>query len=155
MNQITENFLDKVETLARSVKQDLKNKGVVVPSKGKDGSYRFGNYRMVKENSGFYSIFDKDGQAIATNINLPQTAAVIANDLALGKLLDIELLKLDTNYGYRDFDCELFESKCAKYQKNDPDKFLIYNTRYLIAKEQRSVFKNQILAKFDKLRRVR
>lgn len=155
MTQLENTFLDKIQTLAKSVKQDLKRKGFVVPFKSKDGCYVFETYKIKKEETGFYSIFNKNDELILSGINLPQTAALLANNLALGKLLDSELLSLDKNYGYREFDCELFESKCTKYQKNDPDKFLIYNTRYLIAKEQKLVFKSQILAKFDKLRRVR
>lgn len=155
MTQLEDNFLDKVEKLAKSVKQDLKRKGFVVPSKSEDGTYIFENYKIKKEETGFYSIFDKNNELIVSKINLPQTAALLANDLALGKFLDSKLIDLDKNYGYRDFDCELFESASLKYRKTDLDKFFFYNTRYNLAREQKKICKEQILAKFEKLRRVR
>ena len=83
----------KIEQLSRDAKSKLLQQGVVVPIKGKDGIIKVGNYSIKRKKDGFYCIMDFEREIIVDRINLPQTAAVIANQLALGKLTDDKLLQ--------------------------------------------------------------
>jgi hypothetical protein len=155
MNTPNDQLFRQVEILAKSVKDQLRKKGIVPPSRGNDGSYIFDNYKIKKEKTGFYSILNSKNETVVDKINLPQTAAVLANDLALGKWIDDKLVALDTNYGYKDFDCQVFRSAAARNKKKDFDLAICFETRCKIADSQRKMYKGEIIRQFDKLRRLR
>lgn len=152
MTKIPANVFNKFELLARRVLTDLKNKGHIVPVRQSDGSVKFENFVVRKNKHGFYSVHGRNIVYI-DNINLPQTAAVLANNLALGKILDDEIIKLDRDYGYRAFDEQVFLN-AAKRKKNTLDQEIFYQTRSDIAKLQKDELKGRIMQTFKKLSAV-
>jgi hypothetical protein len=141
------------ETVARGIKQDLKNKGFVVPIKNRDGSISVDNYTIYKNKLGFYEIKNAIGDTVVDYINLPQTAALIANNLALGKWVDDRILDLDRQYGY-----SLFKEQQAKRiidNRKDWDRVDIMQTKLSIHSQKKISAKNSIMFSFEKLRNVR
>jgi len=150
MKKIPKNVVGKMEKVANAVISDLKSKGYVVPVKNPDGSIQYDKYLVIKTNNGLYQVKNKSGKIYADNLNLPQTAAVLAHNMALGNLPDEKLVTLDKNYGYRAFDEDLYR---AAYHRaaNDVDLKILYQTRYEIAKQRKNQFKTQIMKSFRKL----
>lgn len=155
MAYLSDRLFEKVKNVAKSVKEELRLKGIVLPHQEPDGTYSFDGICVKKDSTGFYKITDKSGKLIVNNINLPQTAALIANGLALGKLLDTSLLNTDANYGYKLFDYDVYKHAAERNRKKDVDKFIYYDTRCKIANAQRKQYKETILKQFEKLRRLR
>lgn len=138
MNNVSKEIWDKIYSLSLNVKNNLKNKGFVVPIQNDDGTIRIGFYIIKKEKT-FYSVYDTSNYLIVDNLNLPQSAVLIANGLALGKFLDKTILELDRNYGYALFEEQLkYRSKIKNYET-----FEIRNMKSDIAsfKKQRCLFK--------------
>lgn len=153
MKKLPADIYSKVERIAQVVYADFKNKGLVVPTRDSDGSVRFDRYTVKKQPTGFYSVEDITGYTYATDINLPQTAAVIANDLALGRILDNRLLDLDRNYGYKIFDRDLFKRNYQK-KKITADQLIYYKTRMEDAGRRAEYFKSIINRSFNKLSNI-
>jgi hypothetical protein len=145
----------KVASIAHAVRNDLRKKGFVVPVKNKDGSISFDSYLVVKESTGFYSIRNRIDDKIVDHINLPQTAALLANRLALGYFVDDRLIESDRQYGY-----SLFYETLAKKQaenslkRKDIDRADLMYTKYNIARTKKIEAKTTIMASFEKLRRL-
>ena len=68
--------------------------------------------RLVK--TGFYSILNYCNDVVVDYINLPQSAALLANRLALGKYMDDNILIADRSYGHA-----LFEEELHKLHQDD------------------------------------
>lgn len=153
MKKIPKNIFNKIEVVAKNVMTDLKNRGYVVPVEQDDGSIKFNDF-TVRKNNGFYSVVGKNNKVVVEGINLPQTAALLANDLALGRILDIEIIRVDQDYGYRSFD-ETVYTNAARRKKNNLDQVIFYETRSEIAKVQKNELKNRILNSFKKLTSIR
>ena len=152
MEKVQKNLVDRVKVLADSVKQDLKKKGVVVPIKLKDGSTAFENYLVQKRNDAWY-VLDKRKEIVAGPINLPQTAIVYANSLALGRQGDSILLEHDRWYGFKDFDEEVYTNSANNSLKSkNYDKADWCFTRASIAKMQKETHKKYILSNFNRLK---
>lgn len=146
----------KIENIAKTVKADLRKKGLVVPVENTDGSVSMDTYTIVKKTTGFYAIMDRFADIVVDDINLPQTAAVLANNLALGKWLDSDLLRQDKIYGYKLFEEQLFNHHgSANLKKLDYDKAEVNFTKAKIARYKKMGAKEAVLKSFDKLRRMR
>ena len=145
----------RVEKLARKVKEDLRQSGFVIPVNNRDGSISVDNYRIVKDKSGFYSIRDRDNDLVVKQINLPQTAAVLANKLALGRGIDDEILKNDREYGFNSFE-ESLSKKISENSvvKKDYDRAELMTTKLMIASYRKNEAKKKIIYSFEKLRRL-
>ncbi len=151
MPKIQKNLIEKVQTIADSVKQDLRKKGVVVPVKHKDGSIGFDDFLMIKKNDGFY--VTKDRRVYAEKLNLPQTAIIIANNLALGRGIDDKLIENDRWYGYRAFDEEVYTKSASNSLKNkNYDRADWCFTRASIARSQKESYKSGIMTHFNRLK---
>ena len=138
MTNLTPKLFEDVKYLATKVRSDLKGRGFVVPAKNKDGSVLVGEYRSVKKDDGFY--IAKGPTAFLGPINLPESAIVLANNLALGKRFDEEA----SLHGAR---------ICEK--RKDPDRAdLLYN-KAEIAKHQKNQYKSSILNVYNQLKRLR
>ena len=155
MAQVNDKIFEKVKQLAHEVKQELRAKGIVVPVVNPDGSYCFDGFSVKKQTTGFYKVTDIKNRTLVDNLNLPQSAAIIANDLALGKIIDNSIINADAAYGYKLFDCEVYKRGAERARKKDVDKFVYYETRSQIAKAKKLEHKNTILQHFNKLRRLR
>jgi hypothetical protein len=153
---ITDNLYFKVEKLAKGIREELRSKGFVVPTDNGDGTVTVDNYTIVKERSGFYAIKDRDNDTVVEHINLPQTAALLANGLALGKWVDDSLLRVDQRYGYSLF--EELQSKRIIERSNkrkDYDKLDLMCVKMADAIERKNSAKATIFNSFEKLRRLR
>jgi|CryBogDrversion2_5_1035270.scaffolds.fasta_scaffold26586_1 hypothetical protein len=143
----------KLEPLAKGIEKNLRNKGFVVPTENSDGTITVGRYTIQKKRSGFYKISNILGETIVDHINLPQTAALLANNLALGRWVDDRLLTQDRQYGYN-----LFEEQQAKRiieNHKDWDKVDVMHTKLDIVSRKKISAKQSIMFSFEKLRNVR
>ena len=152
MKQLPDDLYQKIETLNKSVKEKLKIKGIIVPIQNNDGSIRIGRYSIKKYNTGFYSVLDYRGEAIVDRINLPHTAALIANKLALGKWMDYTLVNIDRQYGHAEFD-EMLHTHLAdkNIKRKDYDRAEVMLAKSSVAKYRKDQYKKTITNDFDKL----
>lgn len=148
------NLIQKIEYLSNKVKADLRKKGIVVPITNPDKSITLGLYRIVKKSNGFFSIFDYGNEIVVDNINLPQTAVLVANQLALGKFLNKDLIEKDRFYGYAAFEEDLTKRTINKHTIDQNRMDFVIN-KYLIARDKKKRYKQSIDKDFEKLRRVR
>lgn len=142
----------QITKLNREVKQNLLQKGLVVPIKRDENTIQIGPYFIKKIISGHYNIIDKNNYTIVEGINLPQTAIVIANKLALNKWTDTNLIQLDRKYGYALFD-EFSHQRSEKTnikKKNFERADIMYN-KSLVARRKKLYYKNLIDVNFEKL----
>jgi len=154
MKQTPDDIYQKVKQLGLEVKEQLKRQGIIIPTKTPDGSIRVGHYTIKRTKTGFYSILNYRNDAVAELINLPQTAAMLANRLALGKYLDDDLLALDRSYGHALFEEELHLTLAERNLKsNNIDRADVMFTKFNIAKHKREQYRKTIFNGFDKLMR--
>jgi hypothetical protein len=112
--------------------------------------------KIIKEKSGFYSIKDYSNETVIEKINLPQTAAILANGLALGKWLDNEIVSIDRHYGYSLFQETLTKQGAQKsLLRKDVDRADLLFTKSSIARTKKLIARQQIYDRFEKLRRLR
>ena len=152
----TDQLYNKVKEIAQGVTAELRAKGLVAPVRfGKSGTIKFGNYYIIKKN-GFYSITSKTSDNIIDQINLPQTAILLANALALGKWSDDKLLNADRQYGFQTFEEDQYKQvSTAAAKKKDWDKFDIIAIKQSRARIKAETAKKSILVSFEKLRQIR
>jgi len=152
---LTNQLYKKVTHLVTDIKETFRTKGLIIPIQEKDGSIKFEHYIVVKKN-GFYSILNASNITMFEHINLPQTAILLANNLALGKLIDDKLLTCDRQYGYCLFESDQYKrvaSLAAK--KQDWSKFDILMEKQDRVNIKAEVAKHTIMNSFEKLRRIR
>jgi len=154
MKQTPDDIYKKVKQLGLDVKEQLRRQGIIVPTKTPDGSIRVGYYTIKKNKTGFYSILNYSNESVVEFINLPQTAAMLANRLALGKYLDSELLDADRRYGHALFEEELHLTLAERNLKsNNVDRADVMFTKFKIAKHRKEQHRKTIFSGFDKLMR--
>jgi hypothetical protein len=151
MKNIPDDLYKKIVKLSDTVKFDLLKKGVVVPVKNKNGSINVGHFKIVKTNEGYYNILSRSGDIVVDQINLPQTAAVLANGLALGKFKDDSLLESDRRYGFALFDETLHRRSLENSSKKSLEYFDLMLTKSLIAKAKKDRYKQDVIKSFEKL----
>jgi len=143
----------QVADLAKGIKTDLRRKGFVVPRDNGDGTINVDRYKIIRDRSGFYKIKNAVGDIVVDSINLPQTAALLANNLALGRWNDFDLVRQDRQYGY-----SLFEEQLAKRiisNHKDWDKVDVMYSKMEEARQKKTSARNSILHSFEKLRNLR
>lgn len=145
----------KLTELALEIKENLRERGYVVPAENEDGKVKIGNYFIVKD-KGFFSVTDLRNNTVYEKINLPQTALIIANSLALGQTINNKILENDQQYGYGYFE-DLNYNRLFKslLNKKDYDKFEALLIKQELAQSRAEHAKNYILTNFEKLRRMR
>jgi hypothetical protein len=153
MKPATEELFNKIVTISANVKEELYNADIVIPIKNNNGSLKIGSYTLLKTSTGFYAILDSVGVTIIDQINLPQTAAVVANKLALGKFIDRTIIKKDSDYGYALFEETLHRKAAERTHKQDPDYSDLRMLKSAISKLKKDGFKRDILKSFEKLRK--
>lgn len=149
---ITEKHLfEKFTKLANAVRQDFKQKGIVLPSQQKDGSIQIGTYNIKKKDSAYY-VKDKNDHTVVGPLNLAQTAVVVANDLALGRWPDHKLIDSDRWYGYKAFaeQSALYIASSARKQQ-DVDRADFNQYKAAIAASEKLTYKKTIDSRFNKL----
>jgi hypothetical protein len=151
MKKIPNDLYKKIVQVSTQVKLDLRRKGIVVPIENADGSVSVGTYLIVKNSDGFYSILDKDDDVVVDQINLPQTAVVLANNLALGRYKDVNLINADKNYGYAAFDEMLHMRAVEKSNKRSLEYFDVMLTKGMLARAKKESYRSDIVRSFEKL----
>lgn len=147
--------LNELDKLNKNVSESLRKKGIVPPKKESDGSVRIGKFKISKTSEGYYMITDQRNEVIITEINLPHTAAILANKLALGNFTDSVLLNLDKQYGHHSFNEQICKHQYMKNcQIKNFDRAEIIIEKYKTARLKKQHYKNQILQGFNKLMRV-
>jgi hypothetical protein len=155
MSLVSDQILKKFKIVVSNVKNDFKKQGIAVPVKNSDGSIALDQYFVIKESTGFYSIKNKLGDIILGNINLPQSAMLLANSLALGRMIDTKLYNLDQEYGFRTFEVELLSKRAhSSLKKNNVDRADFLFTRLGIAQARGNSAKATIFNSFEKLRKI-
>lgn len=153
MKKIPEFVYSKVAVLSDEIKKEFRKKGIIIPDTNEDGSIRLGVFNVVRTKNGFYQIQDTKGRSIVENINLPQTAVILANDMALGRIVNSDIIKKDQMYGYAFFEEQLHKKSAEKYRANNIDQSVLRTTKQLISKGKKDYFKNEIVKHFEKLRK--
>jgi hypothetical protein len=148
MKTTPEDLYFQMKTLSVEVRKDLLSKGIVVPTKNDDGTVTIGNFTIVKNFNGSYAILDHTDEKIIDNINLPQTAIMVANKLALGHYKDSILLDVDRRYGSADFEERLYRRAMSRKSN---DFISVYVTKYEIAKHKKTEYRESINRSFEKL----
>lgn len=149
MKNLPNNLYHKIQQLSEEVRKDLKRKGVVAPVKNEDGTISIGYYTIVKYADG-YKVLDSFGDVVVDQVNLPQSAVLIANSLALGKYKDYGIIDSDRRYGYALFDEEL-HMRAATNKKKPLEHFDLMTTKAAIAKSKKEFHKRDLLNKYEKL----
>ena len=151
MKKIPNDLYKKIVQVSTQVKMELRRKGIVVPVENKDGTVTVGNFLIVKNSNGVYSILDKNDDVVVDQLNVPQTAVVVANNLALGRYKDVKLIDADKNYGYAAFDEMLHMRAVEKSSKRSLEYFDVMLTKGMLARAKKESYKTDIVRSFEKL----
>lgn len=151
-----DSLYSKITELNSATKNKLLKKGFVVPIQLKTGNIKIGHYVVQKNSNDFFEIINQKNNDTITNINLPQSAFVIANKLALGRWLDYDILNLDKQYGYAFFDEQVhLKSKAKSLKSKDYGRADIMIDKIEKAKNKKDYFKKLINENFQKLLNIR
>lgn len=153
MKPTAEKLYQKLKNLTRKIKDDFRKKGVVIPVKKEDGSIKVGQYLIQHKDNGFYAVVSVDGEVMADQINLPQTAAIVANHLALKNFLNKDIIEKDREYGYAYFEYQLYQ-RAKERSLTYPDYFDVKISKFEDSGEQADFYKHQIQIQFDKLKKI-
>jgi hypothetical protein len=151
MKPITNDLYKKIIHISKDVKNNLQKRGLAIPVQNDDGSTSFGYFVVRRDINGLYNIFDYGNYPVVSGINLPQTAIILANNLALGKFLDSDLVKLDRQYGYTLFEEMLYQRRSIN-KKTSTDKKDLAFAKVSVLKNKKDLYRKQIISRFEKLR---
>jgi len=152
MNPTNNELYSKITKLSKEATAEFRRRGFVVPVKNPDGSIKVGPYLIRKQENEFYTITDYADNIIVNHINLPHTAAILANDLALGRDLDRKILDMDRAYGYAEFEDQLFKHSIAT--KKPQDYIDILQSKFEVSRSKKASYKQEIVMRFEKLTKI-
>lgn len=138
----------KLKIISDEVRESLRARGIAIPLENTDGSITLGKYTVYKSDN-FYQIKTHTGEVVIDQINLPHTAIIVANGLALGKFTNNTILSLDKNYGYAVFEEELHQKQALKSKDPDWSEMMLEKSR--IKQQQKNQYKQAIVKSFEKL----
>lgn len=148
----SKNIYPKLEKLAHKVHADFRKQGVSIPFYADDGALSVYGYRVIHETNGKYSITDVTSHVVVADINLAQTAMLLANSLSLGRWLDTDLINIDRQYGYQLFEKCLFkQSQATSMSRKNYDRAEWLGDKYNIANRKATTLKQRIDVEFGKL----
>lgn len=120
--------LVKLSAASKSVKEQLKKRGVIVPIKTTYGVL-MGDIKVVKTDLG-YNVLNKIGDVVYNNLYFIQTAIVVANALALNQSVKKSLIEDDAKAGANEFDLTMYKQRLKTALKRGDDfKVGHYQTR--------------------------
>ena len=93
-----------IVSLTEKAREDLKNCGVAVPIQDKNGKIKIGKYEIIRKGDGQYKVINDQYETVYDNLNLLQTAILVANSLATNQRINREVLRQDLVYGTKMFD---------------------------------------------------
>lgn len=153
MNLTHAEVYSKLRQINQHVQDNLKKQGIVIPKKNADGSISIGKFKIVKSN-GFFTVLNYDGEYLYENINLPQTAAVLANDLAIRHFVNRQILEVDRKYGHAAFE-ESYQNKLLSKKNLKEDFKDVIRSKIGVARAKKEFYKAEIEDGFKKLIRIR
>lgn len=153
MIQTTDRVFWRIKELSRKIKAEFLKKGIILPSKHSPGKVRLGKYFIEKQENQFYCVKSLDGEVMADNLNLPQSAVIIANTLALKNYVDKNIVDKDREYGYAYFEHQLYK-RALERTKEDPTYFDIRLSKFEGSGDLAEDYKTEILYYFEKLNKI-
>lgn len=150
MIQLSDTVYHKLSIVSADVRRQMQKKGIAIPDNDNLGNIVLGAYTIIKSGN-FYSIINKSREIIVDKINLPQTAIILANDLAVGKFLNNTVLNYDRNYGYADFEEKLHVKLGERNLTKNVDYADVMFTKGKIKREKKESCKKEVLQYFEKL----
>ncbi|NBO27816.1 MAG: hypothetical protein EBX47_06535 [Synechococcaceae bacterium WB8_1B_057] len=151
MLQNSEIIFDKLKTINQKVKNQLFQKGFIPPVKNPDGSIQVGNLKIIKK-SHLFCVVDRHDVVLADNINLPQSAILIANNLGLRKSSVTKIIEKDYRYGHYVFD--EMNLKVVLHKTKDGRKKEILKEKLITSTLNKKKYKQDILDGFSKLIKI-
>jgi len=151
---MTEDLYRKFILLSDSVKKKLRSRGIAIPTANQDGTVSIGAYTIIKDDNGNYAIITISKEYVVRDINLPQTAILVANNLALGRRTDDSIIVQDKNYGYALFEEQLHTRAARKSMRTNPEYADLMLDKGIISKYKKEACKKQITRSFEKLRKL-
>ena len=146
----------QVADLTAGIKQEFRAKGIVIPVRGINGGIRLDDYTVSKEQDGTYTITDSTNDTLFDGLNLSYAAILIANDLALGKIPERDVIENDTIYGYNVFEEEHYRRMSASLvAKKEWDRAETMTHKQKMARDRAKNAKSAVLISFEKIRRLR
>jgi hypothetical protein len=142
----------KIAYLSRQIKSEFRQRGFIIPSKSAQGIVQIGPYLIKRNPTGFYTITDHANNIIVNHINLPHTAAILANDLALGRDLDQTILQKDRDYGYAEFEDQMVKHSIKSNKSQDYIDILLSKFKHSEGKKE--IYKNDIVSRYNKLTKI-
>lgn len=153
MKITTETLYERLKNLVRKTRDDFRRRGLVIPAKKEDGSIKIGQYLIQRKDNDFYAVVSVDGEIMADQINLPQTAAIIANQLALKKYLNKDIIEKDREYGYAFFEHQLYK-RALESSFNNPAAFDIKISKFEYSGQKADLYRQEILSNYQKLQKL-
>lgn len=145
----------KIQDLTKQIKEDFKSRGVILPTKSENNNIRIGNYFVSKVDNQ-YQITNKFKEVVCSNINLPHTAILITNTLALTGKIDKSLLERDRQYGFNSFDRDNFDRLARIFvKKKNWNNYYHAISRMSSATARADNAKKAIINRFEKLYQFR
>jgi hypothetical protein len=153
MKPIPNDLYEKIEKVSDNVRKTFLQRGIVIPVKNQDGSINIGRFRVENQHNGFYAVRNAQGEIVIDGINLPQTAALLANELALGRMVDNQIITQDRQYGYALFKETLYKQR-SRNPNSDLVVFEVAKMKEAISKNRKEMFQKSIVQRFEKLRKL-
>jgi hypothetical protein len=151
MIQNTQLIFTKLNALSDNLKGQLRKKGFIIPIKKSDGSIQISSYKIVKTEN-LFAVLDRYDNIIVKNINLPQSAILIANDLGLKKSSFQQILEKDCRYGQCSFD--KLNLKLVISKTKDHDRKEILREKIVTSNLLKEKYKQEILEGFINLLKI-
>lgn len=150
LNLLDSVIFKKIVTISKQVNDKLNQKGIAIPVQNDNGTISVGHYTIVKEED-LFSIKDYRNETVISKINLPQTAILLANNLALGKFIDWQLVEKDKRYGYAVFEEKRYSTR---FKRKNLDRSAVYEAKLFDAKIKKDMHKRDIIDRFKKFERI-
>jgi len=154
MTITAEELYKKFTKVTAEVREDFRQRGFIIPVSNADGSISIGPYRIVKDKNDLYNIVDRRNRIEIEGINLPQTAIIMANDLALCKFLNRDLIKRDQEYGYALFKEQIYKRALQRSKNHSIDRFELLLFRSTSNREKKERCRRDIERGFEKLTKI-
>jgi hypothetical protein len=154
MRITAEELYKKFTKVTAEVREDFRRRGFIIPVSNTDGSIAIGPYRIVKDKNDLYNIIDSRNRIEVAGINLAQTAIIMANDLALCKFLDRDIIKRDQEYGYALFKEQIYKRALQRSKNHPIERFELLLFKSTSNREKKERCRRDIERSFEKLTKI-
>ena len=154
MRITAEELYKKFTKVTAEVREDFRRRGFIIPVSNTDSSISIGPYRIVKDKNDLYNIVDSRNRIEVAGINLAQTAIIMANDLALCKFLDRDIIKRDQEYGYALFKEQIYKRALQRSKNHPIERFELLLFKSTSNREKKERCRRDIERSFEKLTKI-